>query len=495
MPESPLRSSALSRISELRSERCSLESASAGERSRSRLLRLGEASLLLRRKAALLRPESLLLTASPKQLRFAEEFLGGNRYICAAVGANRSGKTCLTTHICLPMWLRDHAPPDAKVWCLSPVYEKSLTLQEEISRALPREWYAPREWTAGIGFGDRHVLPLDIAGRRAVLMFKSADGHAESFESDALDLVLVDESIPEGVWRKLHARLVDKRGRILVSAIPNQPWMTDQLQDGSAGDVWYQEFETNDNANIGELERERFRQSLESDPDELMMRFYGKPKLLMGLVYKEFVKEYEPEGHLCRPFAVPDWWPKWRAMDWGNTAPTVCLWFAMGPTGTMYVIREHYRRGLPLVEHAKIIKEMSRGETYQCPIILDCAAFAVNQSNMTSVGMQFAAEGLPCVPSIRTSHAGKDATVQRVRAALAARSASGAPMLQVFDSCRALVGEFRRHRYRTDRDGRPSTADTYENRDDHALDALRYWVCSDPIFHRRCGTVVATAEW
>ncbi len=36
------------------------------------------------------------------------------------------------------------------------------------------------------------------------------------------------------------------------------------------------------------------------------VRIFGNFRFLSGLVYKEFIREYVPDGHLCKPFDVPD---------------------------------------------------------------------------------------------------------------------------------------------------------------------------------------------
>jgi hypothetical protein len=65
-----------------------------------------------------------------------------------------------------------------------------------------------------------------------------------------------------------------------------------------------------------------------------------------GQVFDEFrMQRYpdEPENavHLCPYFPIPQWWPKYIAIDWGYTAMTVAYWFAVSPDARLFVYREY----------------------------------------------------------------------------------------------------------------------------------------------------------
>src|SRR5574340_522679 len=65
-----------------------------------------------------------------------------------------------------------------------------------------------------------------------------------------------------------------------------------------------------------------------------------------GQVFDEFrAIKYadEPENalHVCPEFAIPAWWPKFIAVDWGYAALMVAYWFAVSPDGRLFVYREY----------------------------------------------------------------------------------------------------------------------------------------------------------
>ena len=46
--------------------------------------------------------------------------------------------------------------------------------------------------------------------------------------------------------------------------------------------------------------------------------------------------------HVVRPFAIPQEWPVYRGFDWGYSRPFSVGWWAIGPDGCMYRVRELY---------------------------------------------------------------------------------------------------------------------------------------------------------
>lgn len=62
------------------------------------------------------------------------------------------------------------------------------------------------------------------------------------------------------------------------------------------------------------------------------------------------------KAHIVDPFDYPEWWIKWRAVDWGLHAPFVCLWFVKDPDiGRIYVVDEVYQDQLTDKQQAEII--------------------------------------------------------------------------------------------------------------------------------------------
>lgn len=491
MTESPLKSQAISLLSKLNSTASKLKQESeriraleaAGGSDWLAKKKLGEQTLALKAYRDWLKPESAISTANPKQLLAAEAFWRKPRpAVTTLIGANQSGKTWCAGRMCFIRHLRDEAKPGSIYWCVAPNFEKSVAKQQdEFWNGCPQQLLGGATFDRKNGFGQqRPTLIIDPKDRKIVVRFKTAaqwDDDPRSFESETLDGVWIDESIPEELHDALMPRLVAKGGFMLYSTIPDVEWMHERFEEDQSGTVAYIKLAIMDNAqnlDAGVIDNMMATMS----EDDKKMRLFGDFRFLSGLVYKEFDKN----RHVCEPFRIPAYWPKWRAMDWGNASPTACVWVAMSPNGTMYVYREYYEKGTTAKTDAECITEASQGEKYQSKVIIDPAAFTRNQANMGSIADELQKHGLPCQPGIRTNTVGHEATVQRVRNWLCAVHPDGSPMFQVFDTCKNLISEFRKWKYKVNRLGKVDEADKFEKKNDHALDALRYLICHNPYY-------------
>lgn len=88
-------------------------------------------------------------------------------------------------------------------------------------------------------------------------------------------------------------------------------------------------------------------QQLMSLPEaEKKAKLYGDWDTYEGQVFSEFRLEPmsdEPNNacHVIEPFPIPNWWPRFIAIDWGYAAYTVIYWAALSPNGRVYIYREY----------------------------------------------------------------------------------------------------------------------------------------------------------
>lgn len=194
---------------------------------------------------------------------------------------------------------------------------------------------------------------------------------------------------------------------------------------------------------------------------------YGKWVSAEGVVYPEFdrrvhVIEEMPKGW--------ESWPKYRVIDFGYKDPFVCLWAAVRDD-TVYVYRELYRSLRIVEDHAADILRLSADEKY-------VATIADHDAEDRAT---LARHGVPTVAADKDIASGLDA----VRSHLRVRP-NGRPGLYVLASCRAerdheldrakrptsLLEEFDCYVWKKRGDG--SERDEPQDRDNHALDCLRY---------------------
>jgi len=78
--------------------------------------------------------------------------------------------------------------------------------------------------------------------------------------------------------------------------------------------------------------------------------------------------DWDPAVHLLDPFAIPDDWRRFRAIDFGYTNPFCCQWWAVDGDGRMYLYREVYMTRRTVREHARTIAEYSDGERIEATV-------------------------------------------------------------------------------------------------------------------------------
>lgn len=114
--------------------------------------------------------------------------------------------------------------------------------------------------------------------------------------------------------------------------------------------------------------------SLDGRPEaERKAKKFGDWSAYLGSVFDEFRDRKfkdEPENalHVIEPFDIPDWWPRFVIGDWGFAAMCYIGFYAVSPTGRLYLYRELYwtktkiavwgaiLKGYIDIEHPKVVK-------------------------------------------------------------------------------------------------------------------------------------------
>lgn len=114
-----------------------------------------------------------------------------------------------------------------------------------------------------------------------------------------------------------------------------------------------------------------YEQSLKGRPDaEIKAKLYGDFDAYLGQVFDEFRdKKYpdEPDNalHVIEPFNIPDWWPKFTVIDWGFAAMCYAGFYAVSPTGRLYLYRELHWLKTDISDWAPVIKSFDDREHYR----------------------------------------------------------------------------------------------------------------------------------
>lgn len=212
--------------------------------------------------------------------------------------------------------------------------------------------------------------------------------------------------------------------------------------------------------------------TLEGLPDELRRAWLdGDWDVFSG----QYFSRWRYEKHVVKPFKIPSDWHRYRAVDYGYSAPFCCLWIAVDYDGNAYVYREHYEKGKPLNHHTKRIKELSGDEKYM-NTLGDPAMWIRNPQNSNNWGRAMPSHmsiaDIMLFDGVPVNRANND----RINGWNLLReyidwndSDKPEPRIKIFSTCENLI---RTLPMLVHSEKRPEDLDT--TGEDHSADALRY---------------------
>lgn len=205
-----------------------------------------------------------------------------------------------------------------------------------------------------------------------------------------------------------------------------------------------------------------------------------------GQAFPEFADdpEHYHDGfrtHIIDPIEIPDWWPRWRSMDFGYAKPFSIGWWAIAPDGIMYRYREWYgcEKGQPnkgiyltpqeIARQILVLEEPERMRGIRFNGVADPSI--ADASRGQSVEQAMADEGVYWDLGDNKRLPGKMQVHNRLRF-----RGNGRPMLYAFSTCEA----FRRLMPTMVYDeNRVEDIDTHS--EDHLYDEVRYMCMEKPI--------------
>lgn len=216
-----------------------------------------------------------------------------------------------------------------------------------------------------------------------------------------------------------------------------------------------------------------------------------------GVIYED----WDPSQHLIEPFPIPDSWPRFWSVDFGQVNPFVLQCWAESPDGILVLYREIYHSHKTVDQHAAdIMAEVSREDPDHAPAAGDIAASGRiwTEPKPRAVICDHDGEGraqlgrqlnLPIKPADKKVKEG----IERVQVRLRLR-ADGRPGLMIMKGAlvrrdprlveklkpTCTVDEIPSYIWDIKDDGRTKDEPVKEN--DHGCDAMRYLVTyRDPI--------------
>lgn len=408
-----------------------------------------------------------------KQLAF-HKCTKRNRWV---FGGNRSGKTeCGAVEtVWYARGIHPYRPnrPNSEGWVVSLSYEVQRDVaQAKIMHYLNPDWIEDIVMISGkkdapqFGIID-YILVKNVTGGLSRIGFKSCDQGREKFQGASLDYVWFDEEPPHDIYAECKMRVLDRKGDIWGTMTPLKglSWVYEEIyrNQGEDPEVWHEHIEWADNPFLDADEVRALTASM--DEDTLASRRYGRFSQAEGAVYPEF----DPTRHVIEPFDIPPEWQDMLTIDPGLHNPLACLFAAVDYDGNVYIVGEWYQAGLDIDAHAEHIHALAdslnwhRDSKGRLRALIDSAATQRTLASDKSVAQLFNEHDI--LVNTRVNK-------QLFSGIACVKSYFVNDRIRIFRTCTNLIRELKGYWW--------SDGDTPIKRDDHALDALRYYLMSRP---------------
>ena len=232
---------------------------------------------------------------------------------------------------------------------------------------------------------------------------------------------------------------------------------------------------------LSDEDRENYESVKYTNPDRYKVIALGE----WGIEGGQYFSEWRESLHVVKPFKIPREWIKFRAADWGSSAPYCCLWIAVDYDNNLWVYRELYGwsgkpnkgTGETATQFAEKIAELETREENISYGVLDNACWAkisgptiAEEINNILIKHRLVSFG----QSSKGRAEGANQIKQRL---IGNKNTKGefTPALKVFANCLHLIRTLPMLSY-DQRD--PEKYDT--KGEDHAVDALAYGALSRP---------------
>jgi phage terminase large subunit-like protein len=399
------------------------------------------------------------------------------------LGGNRSGKTVggITEDIWWLMgkhpYIKTPPPPVAgRIVSVDFLNGVNKIIIPEVTRWIPASALKGGHWEKAYN-KEMRVLTLENG---SFVEFMSYDQDVDKFAGTSRHFIHFDEEPPRDIYIECLQRLIDTNGRFWFTMTPvdgMSSWIYDELYLAAKEDTSIKVVEVSqeDNPHLNYVEAQALLSGLTED--EMEARKKGKFVQIGGLIYKMF----DPHKHVIDEIDLSrvENWLHVAGMDHGFNNPTAWLWGAVSGDGKVVVYDEYYVSGKIVREHAQAVHEINQGHgLVPAYNVGDPSIRNVDPITGTSVLLEYMEYGVPIVLGNNDQKAG----INRVARYLT--GTNGVPQLYITRNCTQLIREIGRLRWaqwsnRKVRDDKNRKEEQHK-KDDHAADALRYFISSRP---------------
>jgi hypothetical protein len=323
----------------------------------------------------------------------------------------------------------------------------------------------------------------------ASLEVRSAE-HPDSLVGEGLDFVIMAEAakLKLSHWEKyIRPTLSDKRGdAIFVSTPEGFNWFYDLYVRGQSEDSpawWSIQSPTWDNSIVfpqGRNDSEIIDVEATLSPEVFDQEYGAKFTSFAGRIYSEFDEGY----HIIPDYQFNPDWPNFLAFDWGFRNPFVCLNIQVDPSDNIYVWDEYYERNIITPEHGRRLKQLVQWRVdggYYDPSGVDEVGSILQVFHDTREYNNPWLSGISMAPAPNEWKAGVERVKEWLKMEVDINTGSvlRRPKLFVSRECKNTIREFNTYRVKEQGEKAGENSDPKDEprkKDDHAMDALRYFV-------------------
>lgn len=211
-----------------------------------------------------------------------------------------------------------------------------------------------------------------INGSSVKFGYCASDGDLSQYQGVEYDVIFIDEAtqLTEYQFKVINATC---RG---INDFPKRTYIT--CNPGGIGHAWVKRLFIDKEYAEGEGSKEDYSfiratvrdntalmadgsylATLNTLPDELKRAWLdGDWDALAGQYFSEFRREI----HTCEPFEIPEWWKRYRAIDYGLDM-MACVWAAVDDHGQIYIYQDYQEKDLIVSDAARRILSLDRDDS------------------------------------------------------------------------------------------------------------------------------------
>lgn len=188
----------------------------------------------------------------------------------------------------------------------------------------------------------------------------------------------------------------------------------------------------------------------------------------------QYFSEWRRDLHVIEPFQIPDWWQRYRAIDYGLDR-LACIWAAFDELGNAYVYRELCVSDTIVSDAARMI--LSAGDEPIAATFMPSDLMGRSSQTGVSIYETFSSAGLQGTP-VSNQRVPGWLNLKEWLHPVVNENGVKVPRLRIFSTCTELIKCIPLLRFAEK--GDPSDASTEPHDITHAPDALRYLMDGRP---------------